>query len=220
MTSPQRKDEILKSDLPPSLPLLALRSTIVYPLGTIAVQMGAPENLSLLRAHDQPGLIVALVVAAGDHDDGLDVERFVGRVGVAARVHERINLPGDTVQVTLQGLRRIIIEGVSQTEPFPVVRVKAAKEALAESAEVDELVSKIVSGAETLVELIDRIPDEVPAILKMNVSDPGRFADLAATNLNLKISDRDEVLQRLNIGQRLKFLLGRVEREVARARVA
>ncbi len=220
MANAQRKDEILQSDVPAALPLMALRSTIVYPLGTIAVQMGAPENLALLRAHEEPGLIVALVIASGDHDDVLDIERFVGRVGVAARVHERINLPGDTVQITLQGLRRIMIEGVAQTAPFPVVRVNTAQETAPDSAEVDELVSKIVAGSETLVELIDRIPDEVPAILKMNVSDPGRFADLAATNLNFKISDRDEVLQRLNIGQRLKFLLARVEREVARARVA
>lgn len=220
MSASQRKDDILKAELPPTLPLMALRSTIVYPLGTIAVQMGAPENLSLLRAHEEPGLIVALVVAAGDHDDALDLERFVGRVGVAARVHERINLPGDTVQITLQGLRRIVIEGIDQTAPFPVVRVKTAIDGPPDPAEVDDLISRVVAGAETLVELIDRIPDEVPAILRMNVSDPGRFADLAATNLNLKISDRDEVLQRLNIGQRLKFLLGRVEREVARARVA
>ena len=98
---------------------MALRSTIVYPLGTIAVQMGAPENLSLLKANEQSGLIVGLVVATGDHDDVLDPERFVGRVGVAARVHERINLPGETVQITLQGLRRLIVEGVVQTEPFP-----------------------------------------------------------------------------------------------------
>ena len=108
-------------------------------------------------------------------------------------MHERINLPGDTVQITLQGLRRILIEGVSQTAPFPVVRIKAAKEVAPDSDEVDELVSKIVAGAETLVELVDRVPDEVPAILKMNVSDPGRFADLAATNLNLKISDRGDL---------------------------
>ena len=46
---------------------------------------------------------------------------------------------------------------------------------------------------------IDRIPDEVPAILKMNVSDPGRFADLAATNMNFRIADKDEVLQRLDV---------------------
>jgi ATP-dependent Lon protease len=219
MARAQRKEEILKSEIPPTLPLMALRSTIVYPLGTIAVQMGAPENLALLRANEEPGLIVALVVASGDHDEVFDAVKGVGRVGVAARVHERINLPGDTVQITLQGLRRITIEGIEQTEPFAIAQVKAAKEIPPESAEVDDLVTRVVSASETLANLIDRIPDEVPAILKMNISDPGRFADLAATNMNLRIADKDEVLQRLDVGQRLRFILSRLEREVARARV-
>jgi ATP-dependent Lon protease len=219
MAKAQRKDEILKSELPPSLPLMALRSTIVYPLGTIAVQMGAPENLSLLRAHEESGLIVALVVANGDHDEPIDNARFRGRVGVAARVHERINLPGDTVQITLQGLRRIVIEDMVQNEPYPVAMIRAARETPADPSEIDDLVARVVSAAETLAELIDRIPDEVPAILKMNVSDPGRFADLAATNMNLRIADKDEVLQRLDVGQRLRFILTRLEREVGRARV-
>jgi ATP-dependent Lon protease len=219
MAKAQRKDDILKSELPPALPLMALRSTIVYPLGTIAVQMGAPENLSLLRAHEEPGLIVALVVAHGEHDEPIDSQRFLGRVGVAARVHERINLPGDTVQITLQGLRRIVVDEMEQTDPYPVAAVRAAREIPPDPAELDDLVSRVVSAAETLAELVDRIPDEVPAILKMNVSDPGRFADLAATNMNFRIADKDEVLQRLDVGQRIRFILTRLEREVARARV-
>lgn len=219
MAKTQRKDDILKSELPPALPLMALRSTIVYPLGTIAVQMGAPENLALLRANEQSGLIVALVVAGGDHDEPIDNERFRGRVGVAARVHERINLPGDTVQITLQGLRRIVIDDMAQLEPYPIANVRAARETPAEPNEIDDLVARVVSSAETLAELVERIPDEVPAILKMNVSDPGRFADLAATNMNFRIADKDEVLQRLDVGQRLRFILSRLEREVARARV-
>jgi len=219
MAKAQRKDDILKSELPPTLPLMALRSTIVYPLGTIAVQMGAPENLALLRANENSGLIVALVVASGDHDEPIDSQRFRGRVGVAARVHERINLPGDTVQITLQGLRRIVVEDLAQIDPFPIANIRAARETPPEPSELDDLVARVVSSAETLAELVDRIPDEVPAILKMNVSDPGRFADLAATNMNFKISDKDEVLQRLDVGQRLRFILSRLEREVARARV-
>src|SRR3954454_10725490 len=219
MARNQRKEEILKSELPPALPLMALRSTIVYPLGTIAVQMGAPENLALLRANEEAGLIVALVVASGDHDEPVEPGKFVGRVGVAARVHERINLPGDTVQITLQGLRRIVIDKIDQRTPYPIAQVKCAKEIPADKDEVDELVTRVVTAAETLAQLVDRIPDEVPAILKMNVSDPGRFADLAATNMNFRISDKDEVLQRLDVGQRLRFILTRLEREVARARV-
>src|SRR5215213_6313290 len=219
MARNQRKEEILKSELPPALPLMALRSTIVYPLGTIAVQMGAPENLALLRANEEPGLIVALVVASGDHDEPVEPGKFVGRVGVAARVHERINLPGETVQITLQGLRRITIDSIDQTVPFAIAQIQGAKELPADPAELEDLVARVVSAAETLADLVDRIPDEVPQILKMNVSDPGRFADLAATNMNFRISDKDEVLQRLDVGQRIRFILSRLEREVARARV-
>src|SRR5437763_14685892 len=219
MAKAQRKDEILKSELPPTLPLMALRSTIVYPLGTIAVQMGAPENLALLRAQVEPRLCAALFGASGDHDEPIDSSKFVGRIGVAARAHERINLPGYTVQITLQGLRRIAIEDIARTDPYPVASVRPAKETPADTTEVDDLVARIVTSAETLAELVDRIPDEVPAILKMNVSDPGRFADLAATNMNFRIADKDEVLQRLDVGQRLRFILSRLEREVARARV-
>ena len=219
MARAQRKEDLLKSELPPTLPLMALRSTIVYPLGTIAVQMGAPENLALLRSHEEPGLIVALVVASGDHDEPIDTSRFIGRVGVAARVHERINLPGDTVQITLQGLRRIVVDEIEQNDPYPIAVIHPAKDVAGDANEVTDLITRVATAAETLAEMVDRIPDEVPAILKMNVSDPGRFADLAATNMNFRISDKDEVLQRLDVGQRLRFILSRLEREVARARV-
>jgi len=219
MAKAQRKEDLLKSELPPTLPLMALRSTIVYPLGTIAVQMGAPENLALLRAHEESGTIVALVVAGGDHEEPIDNTHFIGRVGVAARVHERINLPGDTVQVTLQGLRRIVIDEIEQNDPYPIAVVRPAKDVPADPAEVTDLITRVATAAQTLAEMVERIPDEVPAILKMNVSDPGRFADLAATNMNFRISDKDEVLQRLDVGQRLRFILTRLEREVARARV-
>src|SRR5687768_2647837 len=220
MARAQRKEDLLKSELPPTLPLMALRSTIVYPLGTIAVQMGAPENLALLRAfEDEAGLVVALVVANGEHDDPPDPARFVGKVGVAARVHERINLPGDTVQITLQGLRRITIDGVEQTSPYPIARASAARETPGDTHELEELISRTIAAAEKLADLIDRIPDEVPQILQMNVSDPGRFADLAATNMNFRISDKDEVLQRLDVGERIKFVVSRLERELQRAQV-
>jgi ATP-dependent Lon protease len=93
VSRPQRRDEILGAELPPSLPIMALRSTIVYPLGTIAVQMGAPENLALLRDNEDSGLVVGLVVAGGESDEPLDHEKFVGRVGVAARVTSASTCP-------------------------------------------------------------------------------------------------------------------------------
>src|SRR5438034_8292730 len=159
MPPAQRKDDILQAEIPSTLALMSLRSRLVYPLGTIAGQMGAPENLALLKANEQAGLIVGLVVASGDHDDVLDPDRFVGRVGVAARVHERINLPGDTVQITLQGLRRIIVDGMEQNEPYPVAVIHPAKDLPADANEVGDLIARVASAAETLAEMVDRIPD-------------------------------------------------------------
>src|ERR1043165_6246744 len=138
MAKNQRKDDLLRAELPSTLPLMALRSTIVYPLGTIAVQMGAPDNLALLRAHDEPGLIVALVVASGNHDEPIEPAKFSGRVGVAARVHERINRPGETVQITLQGLRRIVIDEVERLDPYLIARVDPARETPVDPADVDD----------------------------------------------------------------------------------
>jgi len=181
--------------------------------------MGAPENLAIVRDNEGPGLIVGLVVATGDHDEPINADEFVGRVGVAARVHERINLPGETIQITLQGLRRIVVEEVVSREPYPVAHVVPARETPLDPIQGEELMARLAAAAETLAELVERIPDEVPAILKMNMADPGRFADLAATNMNFRISDKDEVLQRLDIGERIRFVLQRLDREVARARV-
>ncbi|MDE3129003.1 MAG: endopeptidase La [Gemmatimonadota bacterium] len=214
-----RQEDLFASLLPRTLPLMALRSTIVFPSGTIAVQMGAPENIALLDENPEPGLMVALVVAPGEADDPLDTEAAVNRIGVAARVHERINLPGHTVQITLQGVQRILIEGVQETEPYPVAIVREAVETPVDGGEGRTLITQVITAAEMLADLGDKVSADVPSILRMNVADPGRFADLAATNLGFRIADRDEVLQRLDAGQRLRFVLTRLEREVARARV-
>ncbi|HVZ77896.1 MAG TPA: LON peptidase substrate-binding domain-containing protein, partial [Gemmatimonadaceae bacterium] len=214
-----RQEDLFAALLPRTMPLMALRSTIVFPHGTIAVQMGAPENLALLNENPEPGTIVALVVAAGDADDPVDTAALVGRVGVAARVHERLNLPGHTVQITLQGVQRIIVEGLAQNDPYPVAIIREAREAPVADAAGKELITRIIAAAESLADLAERIPHDAPSILRMNVADPGRFADLAATNLGFRIADRDEVLQRLDVEQRLRFVLSRLEREVGRARV-
>ena len=219
MPKVSRQEDLFSALLPRTMPLMALRSTIVFPHGTIAVQMGAAENITLLNDNPDPGTSVALVVAPGDADDPLDTAAVVNRIGVAARVHERINLPGNTVQITLQGLQRIMIEGIEQTEPYPMAIVRDAQETPVDAVEGRELITRVIAAAETVADLGEKISNDVPSILRMNVADPGRFADLAATNLGFRVADRDEVLQRLDVGQRLRFVLTRLEREVARARV-
>ena len=203
--------------MPPELPLLALRSTIVFPHGTIAVQMGAPDNLALLRAHPEPGALVLLAVALGD--DAQDPARLEGRVGVLARVKDRSSSGAETIQVTLEGLARVRIGALLQRAPFPVARVERAEEIAASRDGARALTDRIVTTAEALVERNEQFPAEVPGLLRRVAGDASRFADLAASHGNLRIAERDEVLQRLDITARLEFVASKWEKEIARATV-
>ena len=73
--------------LPADLPLLALRSTIVFPGGRIAVQVASGENLSLLASHPEEDALVCCVLDPEDRDGG--PLRAEGRVGVVARLKEK-----------------------------------------------------------------------------------------------------------------------------------
>ncbi len=203
--------------LPPELPLLALRSTIVFPHGTIAVQMGAPENLALLRAHPGPGLLVALAVALGE--DAQDPSRLEGRIGVLARVRDRSPSGRDTIQVTLEGLSRLRLGALARRAPFPVVAVEAVEEIAPEAERARALTARIAAAADVLVEMSEQFPAEAPGLLRRQMKHPSRFADMAALHGNLRVAEKDEVLQRLDVAARLEFLAAKWEKEVARAQV-
>jgi ATP-dependent Lon protease len=179
--------------------------------------MGAADNLALLRANPEPGLLVALAIALGD--DAHDPARLEGKIGILAIVKDRSTAGGDTIQVTLEGLRRVRLGPVRQRTPYPVVSVSSAEEVEPRGNVVVARMTRIVAAAEALVELSEQFPAEVPGLLRRQSRDPSRFADLAAAHGNLRVAEKDEVVQRLDVDARLELLAARWEREVARAQV-
>ena len=116
-----------KTKLPDQLPLVPLRSTIVYPLGVIGVQIGMPSTLEMLARYPQDGLMVGALIAPGGPDDPID-PHSLEKVGVLARISDRLNLPGGTVQATMQGVQRVRFEEVSNDESFFTGRSVPVKE--------------------------------------------------------------------------------------------
>src|SRR5512141_556519 len=113
-----------RTQIPKRLPVLPLRSTIVYPTGVIGVQIGMASSLEMLSAHPDTPLIVALVVAPGEPDDPLD-PRSLAKIAVATRLSDRLNLPGGTVQATVQGIQRVRLTRVDETNGYFTARVDA-----------------------------------------------------------------------------------------------
>lgn len=203
--------------LPERLPVMPLRSTVVYPLGVIGVQIGMPVTLEMLAANPAKSLLIAIVVAPGEPDDPID-PRSLEKVGVAARLSDRLNLPGGTVQATVQGVRRIRLTDVEDADGHFTARVEPAEEIATAEETAKDRIARILTALEALAAEVERIPTEVPRILRMNVADPGRFADLVATLANFGVRSKDEVLQRLAVEARLEYILNELEHQLRRAR--
>jgi ATP-dependent Lon protease len=203
--------------LPETLPVMPLRSTIVFPSGVVAVQVGVPEVLDLLTAHPEPGLLVAAVVAPGGPDEPFD-PRDLCKIAVLSRVSDRLNLPGETMQVTLQGVQRIRIRSVDQREGILVARVAAVREKPADDAASAQWIARILNALEALSGQVERVSREVPRILRMNLADPGRFVDLVVTLANFSVADKDRILQTPSILARLKFACNELESQLSRIR--
>lgn len=204
------------AELPDRLPVIPLRSTIVFPLGVIGIQVGAPATIEMLASRPEDGLLVALVVPPGDSGDTIKPETL-NKVGIAARLSDRLNLPGGSIQATVQGLQRVRLAEVSEEDGF-IARIEPVEEAGMAEDVAETQIARILSALDALAAKVDRISGEVPAILRMNVTDPGRFADLVAMLANFGPRSKDEVVQRSSVEERLAYVLDELEHQLRRVR--
>ncbi len=202
---------------PTTVPLLPLRSTVIYPSAALSVQIGIEASLAMLGAHPEEGLEVATALDFGTGDDPVD-PRKLRKIGVLARVTDRLHLPGGSMQVTVQGLRRVRIRKVTQRDGYWMATVEEIQEEPAPDEAAEEQMARIIAALETLSAEVERVSAEIPAVLRMNVGKPGRFADLVATLANFTVRSKDEVLQRLDTTARLEFVLQQLEGELTHLR--
>jgi ATP-dependent Lon protease len=195
-----------------------LRSTVVFPRGTIAVQMGAPENVALLRAHPAPDLEV-IVAVAPVRDASADATTYTGRVGVLARIVERKAVPGDILQVTLEGVARVRIGRVERRDGIGYAQSELVTETPGDAASLRQLLTQLADAADRLVDASETTPPELSALVRLNGATPGYAADLVAARGPFRASEKDEVLQRLDLSDRITYVIGRIEKELARSAV-
>src|SRR5688572_6184118 len=206
-----------KVKAPVLVPLVPLRSTVVYPLGVIGVQIGMPSTLEMLTRYPQDGLLVSVVVAPGGPDEPIQPSALE-KVAVLGRMSDRLNMPGGTVQATVQGIQRVNLVDVTDIDGYFMGRSVPAKEKPAPETEAQDLIARILNALEALSNEVERISKEVPRILRMNLGDPGRFADLVATLANFSVQSKDEILQRLDVKERLEFAFQELDQQIKRVR--
>ncbi|CEP67065.1 Lon protease, bacterial/eukaryotic-type [Moorella glycerini] len=186
------------------LPLLPLRGVIVFPYTVIHLDVGRERSVSAIEEAMLRDRVIFLAMQkeAQDDDPGED---DIYTTGTIAEIKQLLKLPGGTIRILVEGIRRGKIREYLSYDPFLKVEVEEAPEPAETSSEIEALMRCLIDEFETYVKMSKRIPPET-VVAVVSLEEPGRLADVVASHLNLKLTDKQAVLEAVDIKERLNLL--------------
>jgi ATP-dependent Lon protease len=197
------------------LPILPLRDVVVYPHMVIPLFVGRAKSVKALEAAMLENKKVFLVAQRQSaKDDPASEDLF--EIGTISSLLQLLKLPDGTVKVLVEGEQRAQAKNYKQNEAgFLVAELEHLKEFSEEhdEKELEILVRSLVSQFEQYIKLNKKIPPEVMASISA-IDDPNRLVDTIAAHLTIKMEDKQDLLETLDIGVRLERLMNVIETEI------
>ncbi|MCF8010541.1 MAG: endopeptidase La [Clostridiales bacterium] len=194
------------------LPLLPLRGLLVFPYMVIHLDVGREKSVQAIEQamiQDKTVFLSTQKEAQTDEPGPDDIYT----IGAVAEVKQLLKLPGGTIRVLVEGLARGEIKEYVGEAPYFEVKIEQYPEEFEKNGEIEALMRKLVSQFEEYVKASKRIPPETVSSV-VNLEEPGRLADVVASHLNLKIEDKQDILETWDINERLEKLCAIVSKEM------
>ncbi|WP_421844603.1 endopeptidase La [Marinobacter algicola] len=192
-------------------PLLPLRDVVVFPHMVVPLFVGREKSIQALEAAMEGNKEILLVAQrdASTDEPGPD---DVFAMGTVATVLQMLRLPDGTVKVLVEGNARATITGIADGEYLSGTAMLMDEDSLP-AREEDVLVKTLMDEFEKYVKLSRKVPSEVSNALT-GINELERLADTMAAHLELKIPEKQELLEALEIRQRVDLLLGKLDGEI------
>jgi len=205
-------DEIETQSQHLQLPLLPLRDVVVFPHMVIPLFVGRPRSIKALETAMEAGKSIMLVAQKSAAKDEPEAADMYG-VGCAANILQMLKLPDGTVKVLVEGSQRAEITRIDDVKSHFTCEATAVTADYDPVPEIEALRRAIVQQFDQYVKLNKKIPPEILTSLA-GIDDPGRLADTIAAHLPLKLEQKQEILEMLDVQKRLEHLLGALEGEL------
>jgi ATP-dependent Lon protease len=194
------------------LPLLPLRDVVVYPHMVIPLFVGREKSILALEeamAGDKQILLVAQKNASVDEPDVEDIYRL----GTVSNVLQLLKLPDGTVKVLVEGGYRARLEDIHSEGEYFTANCIADEQELESDSEGEALARSVLTQFEKYVNLSKKVPSEVLTSLS-GIDEPGRLADTIAAHMSLELEQKQNILEIVDINQRVEHLMGLMESEI------
>ena len=208
----ESNDEQLK--IPEVLPVLPLRDIVIFPFMIVPLFVQREKSIRAVdQALAESRMIMLVSQRDLDKEEPLTVDLY--EVGTVAVIMRMLKLPDGRIRILVQGLSRARLAHVDENLPYLQARITALPEPrLDSSLELEALMRSVKSSMEKAVALGKNISPEVMAIA-VNLEDAGRLADLAASNLELKVEDAQSVLELIEQTARLRRINELLTKEIS-----
>ncbi len=194
------------------LPLLPLRGIIVYPGMMMHLDVGREKSIKALEAAMMSrNQILLLAQKDSDQDDpGID---DLYRIGTVADIKQMLKLPGGTVRVLVEGAARAALKELTAQTSFMEAVFTFVEDQDESSLIMEAAARTLTEQFEKYVRLSKKVtPESVAAIT--SIEDPGRLCDFVASHVNLKLPERQKILETLSVAHRVHLLTGILGREL------
>ncbi|MSP04154.1 MAG: endopeptidase La [Acetobacteraceae bacterium] len=195
------------------LAVLPLRDIVVFPHMIVPLFVGREKSVRALEAvmkDDKQILLVAQKNATQDDPSSDDIYR----IGTVSTILQLLKLPDGTVKVLVEGGRRAKITDFKETEAYFEAFVEPMPDQDGVAKELDALGRTVVTQFEQYIKLNKKIAPEVLVSLNQ-IEEPSKLADTVASHLNLKIAEKQELLETPSISERLERVFGHMESEIS-----
>ena len=196
----------------PITPLLPLRDVVVYPQLVIPLFVGRDKSIKAIEKANNGDKQILLVAQKSANKDDPDVKDLF-EIGTLATILQMLKLPDGTVKVLVEGIERIQLTKFYDSGEFWSAESKVIKSREAKDKKSIALMRTLYSQFDQYVKLNKKIPPELLTTLS-SIEEPGRMADSIAANLNLKLQDKQKLLETINVRERLDLLLSLLESEL------
>lgn len=193
-------------------PLLPLRDVVVFPHMVIPLFVGRSKSIEALETAMQGDKQVLLMTQRNPAVDDPEAEDLY-RVGTLATILQLLKLPDGTVKVLVEGEQRAQVEQLEEIDGYQQARVQLVEEPLPEEREAEVLARTLMSQFEQFVNLGKKVPPEAVSSLS-GIEDVRRLVDTMTAHLNLKVEQKQQILEIASVRDRVEHVLGVLDTEI------
>ena len=208
LLSDGNEEELSAVEIPETLPILALRNTVLFPGVVIPITVGRDKSIRLVKEAYKNNTSVGVVAQKDTTIEDPEVSDL-NRVGTMASIVKILNMPDDTTSVIIHGKRRFHLDEITGKEPYlkgrvtPLLDIRETDE---DPQEFEAIIGTIKDLALKIVQYSSNVPQEASFAIK-NIEGAGFLINYLCSNSDLGMTEKQELLEINNIRERAVRLL-------------